>query len=523
LRWWWTVLVGAVAIAAIGGPPTGWARSTSSTMPATASATSAPPAPFTSWDDFLDQQYLDLLGRQPTLSSRAAAHDALQAGTMSTGQFITSVRSSGDHKGNVDPVARLYRASFLRSPDRGGLVHWIAARRGGWTLGRIADAFVRSGEFADRYGSLSNRQFVELVYANVLQRTPDRGGIEFWTAQLDQRRRSRGAVMVEFSDSNEFRGKQASEVTASVLPILLLGRAPTGQEFGAAVARLDGGGSIADEAARILATAEYQHRASRTRTVVFGDSIPDSLINNGSAGTDLSRYELVNGTVPACDGVDRPPRARIRDGTIHFMTAECARGWKRQYPPDLVFEADRVILATGVNAMLDHELHGIWRHPCHTAARDWYRSDLANRLRYLHTRADRVVLVLPPWPGENSGWIMPADMVARADCVRGVMAEAARQTGTPMVDLGARVCPNPRACARPYRTRDGIHVDVAKSAEILTWLLAASSSSSDPVAGPAGSGTPSLPDDTAPSPPRPLDPGAGTPPPEYRFSARTAA
>jgi hypothetical protein len=494
------------------------------TRPAAASGSATPvaaPAPFTSWDDFLDQQYLDLLGAQPTPSTRAAAHDALGSGTTEPGPFVASVRSSAEHQANVDPVARLYRAFFLRIPDRGGLVHWIAARRGGNTLGTIAEAFARSSEFTRRYGWMSNRDFVLLVYANVLQRTPDSGGVAFWTGQLDSERRTRGSVMAGFSESSEYRTKQASEVDAAVLPILLLGRAPTTAEFDATVGRLDAGGTVADEATTILPSAEYRRRAARQRVVVFGDSIPDSLINNGSAGTDLSTYDLVNGTVPACDGADHPPPARIRNGTIHFMSKECAKGWKAQYPPDLVFPADQVILASGVNAMLDHKLEGVWRHPCHTAARDWYHDDLVVRLTYLHTRSPRVVLVLPPWPGENSGWIMPADMVQRGDCVRAVMNRAAKETHTPVVDLGAKLCPDPRTCSQPYRTKDGIHVDVAKAPEILAWLLHATAVAAPDAPAPLDpltSGLPALPPDAAPSSPTPLDPAAGSPPAGYRFT-----
>jgi hypothetical protein len=521
LRWWSTILFAGATV--LGALP----ASSSASSPASAPA--EPPVPFTSWDDFLDQQYLDLLGAQPDIGDRAAAMDALRSGSMTPGQLVATVRTSAENQANVDPVARLYRAFFLRIPDRNGLVHWIAVRRSGRTVGRIADAFAGSSEFTNRYGALANRDFVLLVYANVLRRPPDEGGVAYWTAQLDQRRRTRGSVMTGFSESREFRTKETSEVTASVLPIVLLGRSPSTTEFAASVDRLDAGTGVEAEAAAVLASAEYLRRAQRTRLVVFGDSIPDSLINNGSAKTDLSDYDLVNGTVPACDGVDHPPPARIRDGTIHFMTDECAVGWTVQYPRHLVFHADRILIATGVNAMLDHKIDGVWRHPCHAAARDWYRSDLARRLSYLHTKGTRVVLALPPWPGENSGWIMPVDMVKRADCVRSVMSQAAKQTQTAVIDLGPRLCPQPQACARPYRTLDGIHVDVAKAAEILTWLLAASSPPSSggddageaggTAADPAPSGEPSGRPGTPPSPPAPLDPSAGTPPPDYQFTA----
>lgn len=434
----------------------------------------APIAPFISWTDFLDQQYADLLPAPVAAADRSAAASALRTGSLRPAGVVAAIRDGPEHQADVDPVARLYRAFFLRVPDAGGLVHWIRVRRTGATLGTIAESFSRSTEFARRYGPLSDRAFVELIYTNVLERVPDRGGVDYWSRQLTERRRTRGTVMVGFSESTEYRSKQASETTAAVLPVLLLGRAPSSAEFSAAVARLDSGGTVEAEAAAILASPEYVRRAGRPRVAVLGDSIPQSLIEHGTTASTTSRFVVVDGTVAACDGADDPPPARTREGVTHFMTPECQAGWKVQYPPHLAHPADRAILMTGINAMLDHELGGAWRHPCHALSRDWYRTDLENRLRYLHTRAVRVVLVLPAWPEENSQWIMPPDWILRADCVRGVMRQAAHASGTPTIDLGARLCPSgPRAC-RAYRELDGIHVDVAYTPEILDWLLGAS-------------------------------------------------
>jgi serralysin len=46
--------------------------------------------------------------------------------------------------------------------------------------------FLDSGEFQDRFGSnLTNSQFVGTMYANVLLRTPDTGGIQFWGGAVE--------------------------------------------------------------------------------------------------------------------------------------------------------------------------------------------------------------------------------------------------------------------------------------------------------------------------------------------------
>ncbi len=110
-------------------------------------------------------------------------------------------------------VARLYLAYFLRRPDDEGFEYWVGVRRNGRSLAQISTDFATSGEFVTRYGALSNRQFVDLVYRNVLLRGPDSGGLNHWASALD-RGTSRGTVMLGFSESTEFRNRMADEVAA---------------------------------------------------------------------------------------------------------------------------------------------------------------------------------------------------------------------------------------------------------------------------------------------------------------------
>ena len=100
-------------------------------------------------------------------------------------------------------IVRLYRAYFGRLPDTAGLDHWVEARRSGMTLAQISDAFANSTEFRTQYGHLSNQQFTDLVYRNVLDRSPDGAGLDYWTTMLN-RGTDRGSVMVGFSESPEF-------------------------------------------------------------------------------------------------------------------------------------------------------------------------------------------------------------------------------------------------------------------------------------------------------------------------------
>jgi hypothetical protein len=103
-------------------------------------------------------------------------------------------------------VFRLYRAYFLRDPDTGGHAYWEdVITSGRLNLAGVSRMFADSPEFADRYNVLDDRAFVALVYTNVMNRTPDAGGHDYWTYLLGAGTFGRGDVMVSFSESFEFR------------------------------------------------------------------------------------------------------------------------------------------------------------------------------------------------------------------------------------------------------------------------------------------------------------------------------
>jgi hypothetical protein len=66
--------------------------------------------------------------------------------------------------------------------------------------------------------------------------------------------------MVGFSESGEYVRNQASEVTASVVPTLMLGRAPSRTAYDATVDALDGGETASQLIATIMDSPEYAER-----------------------------------------------------------------------------------------------------------------------------------------------------------------------------------------------------------------------------------------------------------------------
>jgi uncharacterized protein YkwD len=131
----------------------------------------------------------------------------LPTGSSSSAAPLTT--TSYDANGGSGTIYRLYRAYFLREPERAGYDYWLGMYLQGYRLAAISNDFARSKEFQDRYGSVDNADFLERVYLNVLGRGVDAGGYAYWMDQMN-RGMSRGLVMIYFSDSAEFRQQTAA-------------------------------------------------------------------------------------------------------------------------------------------------------------------------------------------------------------------------------------------------------------------------------------------------------------------------
>lgn len=104
-------------------------------------------------------------------------------------------------------VTRLYDTVFDRAPDDAGLTFWTNSLRSGVGLDDVAELFVASPEFRDRYGDLGTGDFVALLYRNVLDREADPEGQAFWTSGLNSGRLDRDDVVLAFSESPEHVAK----------------------------------------------------------------------------------------------------------------------------------------------------------------------------------------------------------------------------------------------------------------------------------------------------------------------------
>ncbi len=144
-------------------------------------------------------------------ASSAGANAGVDSESNSGCQVVTADPTHRSLSGDRAAVERLYRALFLRRPEPEGLDYWTKVLESGRAdLAGVAERFASSPEFTRRYGAVGDRQFVELLYCNVVGRVNGGTGASYWQAQLSQGL-SRGEVVLYFSQSEEFIRKSSPE------------------------------------------------------------------------------------------------------------------------------------------------------------------------------------------------------------------------------------------------------------------------------------------------------------------------
>jgi hypothetical protein len=86
-----------------------------------------------------------------------------------------------------------------------GLGFWISRIDNGMDMVEVAARFIDSNEFRSLYGqSPTNAEFLTKVYTNVLGRTPDQGGYDWWLNELNTNpSKTKAKVLADFAESGE--------------------------------------------------------------------------------------------------------------------------------------------------------------------------------------------------------------------------------------------------------------------------------------------------------------------------------
>ncbi len=187
-------------------------------------------------------------------------------------------------------VGRVYQAIVARPADVGGLRYYLSLLKTGTTRQEVVDVFVDSEEFRVLYGSLSDEEFVRLVYQNVMGREADDGGLRHWLEQLGGGSITRPAMMLNFIESSEYIANHDNRLRIDSLNLLLTGKNVSTFNSLRYQQWLASEGNVASVLKAILASDDYYNSLMATiRTVnkdTDNDGMPDGV--EFVYGTDMN-------------------------------------------------------------------------------------------------------------------------------------------------------------------------------------------------------------------------------------------
>jgi hypothetical protein len=137
-----------------------------------------------------------------------------------------------DGANSAGGIYRTYKAAFNRTPEKTGFGYWIDRADNGASAVQMAEEFVWSAEFQTLYGVTTSDNYltgnnieavVDLFYRNVLGRTPDQGGLTYYTSTIEDQNKTGGQVLAEIADSAENRSNLLSTIETGMSYDLWLG------------------------------------------------------------------------------------------------------------------------------------------------------------------------------------------------------------------------------------------------------------------------------------------------------------
>ncbi len=189
--------------------------------------------------NFVAALYRNVLGREPDAQGLAAWVAAADNGSVNAVGLSKAFITSAEAQAAINPIYRLYDAVFDRLAEADGLSGWAGALRSGASIKAITDQLLGSPEFSARVGgAIGNDDFVERLYANVLNRSSDAVGKANWVDGLNNGTLSRTDVVLGITFSQEaLDGASAATRQLNVTQAFeaIRGRLPSATELSARV------------------------------------------------------------------------------------------------------------------------------------------------------------------------------------------------------------------------------------------------------------------------------------------------
>jgi Ca2+-binding RTX toxin-like protein len=127
----------------------------------------------------------------------------------SNDENLVSLKTTTKEFNDVQAVSHLYTALLGRIADEDGLRYWTEQLSTYHSYDDIINGFLESDELKNNSDyTKDNTSFIASLYSNILGRTPDTQGFEYWLDELDYHS-TKSKVIGGFLDSSEYSNTQS--------------------------------------------------------------------------------------------------------------------------------------------------------------------------------------------------------------------------------------------------------------------------------------------------------------------------
>ena len=216
-------------------------------------------------------------------------------------------------------LQELYVAFFNRVPDADGLDYWINQFKSGQSFASIADSFYSAAvQYTSLTGystTLSNDDFVKVVYKNVLGRTgdtaPTASEVDYWSSELANGNATKGSlVSTMLNSAHSFKGNQqwgwVADLLDNKVAVAEYFAVQQGMNYNTAEDSIAKGMAIAAAVTATDTTAARQLIGSDTLTNIERIQFNDAMIAldvDGNAGKAYRLYKAAFDRAPDLPGL----------------------------------------------------------------------------------------------------------------------------------------------------------------------------------------------------------------------------
>jgi hypothetical protein len=189
--------------------------------------------------------YRALLERDPTAKELFAWADRFDIGFADRDDLIADLTMAPQRYRPSGTVLRAYQVGLDRRPSISELRSMERSNRDGADHLDVVRSLLDGDEFAAEHGTLSDAEFIEIVYHNARGRAPSSGVRAYWRGQLGEGR-PRAEMAAYFVDSYGLKNRTWHDLEVIQAFRAALDRLPNDAELDRWVDHLDDGGLIVD-------------------------------------------------------------------------------------------------------------------------------------------------------------------------------------------------------------------------------------------------------------------------------------